>query len=252
MYLTFGYIDDTTPSYKKFQAAYEKYGKPGAYSAYAYDAAYSLLSAIKAAGSTDPAKIKAELLKMDMVPPDGQGHLAGFGELDGIAGQAFQDFPQPFPVADKKLRHVVGDGCGQAQPLVPGLPGMRKFDALGNTTAQWTFPVAETAPGEVRCAVCGGAVYVAAGAPPSPDQIVACDFLGRCRTAPADANLARLETLAARLAANPYPVERARLAPVVAALFAAVADNPAALAVLHAHGGCRCGPGCAGGPADRG
>jgi len=113
---------------------------------------------------------------------------------------------------------------------------MRKFDALGNTTAQWTFPVAETAPGEVRCAVCGGAVYVAAGAPPSPDQIVACDFLGRCRTAPADANLARLETLAARLAANPYPVERARLAPVVAALFAAVADNPAALAVLHAHG----------------
>jgi len=66
MYLTFGYIDDTTPSYKKFQAAYEKYGKPGAYSAYAYDAAYSLLSAIKAAGSTDPAKIKAELLKMDM------------------------------------------------------------------------------------------------------------------------------------------------------------------------------------------
>jgi len=55
---------------------------------------------------------------------------------------------------------------------------MRKFDALGNTTAQWTFPVAETAPGEVRCAVCGGAVYVAAGAPPSPDQIVALRFPG--------------------------------------------------------------------------
>ncbi|EHJ48499.1 Extracellular ligand-binding receptor [Solidesulfovibrio carbinoliphilus subsp. oakridgensis] len=66
MYLTFGYIDDTTPAYKKFQAAYEQFGKPGAYSAYAYDAAYSLLAAIKAAKSTDPAKIKAELLKTNM------------------------------------------------------------------------------------------------------------------------------------------------------------------------------------------
>ena len=66
MYLTFGYIDEETPSYKKFLAAYEKFGKPGAYSAYAYDAAYSLLSAIKAAKSTDPAKIKAELVKTEM------------------------------------------------------------------------------------------------------------------------------------------------------------------------------------------
>ena len=66
MYLTFGYIDEETPSYKKFQAAYEKFGKPGAYSAYAYDAAYSLLAAIKAAKSTDPAKIKAELIKGEM------------------------------------------------------------------------------------------------------------------------------------------------------------------------------------------
>ena len=66
MYLTFGYIDEETPSYKKFLAAYEKFGKPGAYSAYSYDAAYSLLSAIKAAKSTDPAKIKAELVKGEM------------------------------------------------------------------------------------------------------------------------------------------------------------------------------------------
>ena len=66
MYLTFGYIDEETPSYKKFLAAYEKFGKPGAYSAYAYDAAYSLLAAIKAAKSTDPAKIKAELIKGEM------------------------------------------------------------------------------------------------------------------------------------------------------------------------------------------
>ena len=47
-------------------AAYEKFGKPGAYSAYSYDATYSLLTAIKAANSTDPAKIKAELLKLNM------------------------------------------------------------------------------------------------------------------------------------------------------------------------------------------
>ena len=39
MYLTFGYIDEETPAYKKFLAAYEKFGKPGAYSAYSYDAA---------------------------------------------------------------------------------------------------------------------------------------------------------------------------------------------------------------------
>ena len=112
---------------------------------------------------------------------------------------------------------------------------MRKFDALGNTTSQWTFPVADTAPGEVRCAVCGGAVYVA-GTPATAGQVMACDFLGRCQASPADANLARLETLAVRLAENPFPVDRARLAPVVAALFAAVAADPAALAVLTAHG----------------
>jgi branched-chain amino acid transport system substrate-binding protein len=77
MYLTFGYIDDATPAYKKFQAAYEKFGKPGAYSAYSYDAAYALLSAIKAAGSTDPAKIKAELLKMNL---DGASKKLKFAE----------------------------------------------------------------------------------------------------------------------------------------------------------------------------
>jgi branched-chain amino acid transport system substrate-binding protein len=65
VYLTFGFIDEGTPAYKKFQAAYEKYGKPGAYSAYAYDSAYSLLSGIKAAGSTDPDKIKAAIMKID-------------------------------------------------------------------------------------------------------------------------------------------------------------------------------------------
>ncbi len=85
MYLTFGYIDDTTPAYKKFQEAYEKFGKPGAYSAYSYDAAYSLLSAIKAAKSTDPAKIKAELVKMDM---DGASKKIKFQE-NGESGSNY-------------------------------------------------------------------------------------------------------------------------------------------------------------------
>ena len=64
-YLTFGYTNKNTMAYKKYLDKYEpKYGKPGAYSGYAYDAAYVLLSAIKKAGSTDPAKIKAEIMKM--------------------------------------------------------------------------------------------------------------------------------------------------------------------------------------------
>jgi branched-chain amino acid transport system substrate-binding protein len=65
-YLTFGYTDTGTAPYKKYLGQYEaKFGKPGAYSGYAYDAAYVLLTAIKKAGSTDPAKIKAEIMKMD-------------------------------------------------------------------------------------------------------------------------------------------------------------------------------------------
>ena len=42
-----------------------KYGEVGAYGTYAYDAATALLRAIKAAKSTDPAKVKAELMKLD-------------------------------------------------------------------------------------------------------------------------------------------------------------------------------------------
>ena len=65
-YLTFGFTDTNTPAYKKYLNAYEpKFGKPGSYSGYAYDAAYVLLKAIKEAGSTDPAKIKAAIMKMD-------------------------------------------------------------------------------------------------------------------------------------------------------------------------------------------
>jgi branched-chain amino acid transport system substrate-binding protein len=65
-YLTFGYTDTSTEAYKKYITKYEAaFGKPGAYSGYAYDAAYVLLSAIKKVGSTDPEKIKAEIMKMD-------------------------------------------------------------------------------------------------------------------------------------------------------------------------------------------
>ncbi|RJP78751.1 MAG: branched-chain amino acid ABC transporter substrate-binding protein [Desulfobacteraceae bacterium] len=67
VYFTFGYVDKTKPSYQKY---YEKYkalfGEPGAYSAYAYDSAYVLLTAIKQAKSTDPAKIKAEIMGMNI------------------------------------------------------------------------------------------------------------------------------------------------------------------------------------------
>lgn len=65
VYLTFGFIDEEKPAFKKFKEAYAEYGDPGAYSGYAYDAAYVLLSGIKAAGSTDPAAVKDEIMKMD-------------------------------------------------------------------------------------------------------------------------------------------------------------------------------------------
>lgn len=65
-YLTFGYTDESAPTYKRYIAQYKKmFGKPGAYSGYSYDAAHVLLSAIKKAKSTDPARIKAEMIKMD-------------------------------------------------------------------------------------------------------------------------------------------------------------------------------------------
>ncbi len=67
VYLTFGFTDKDKAAYKNYLGQYSKlYGKPGSYSGYAYDSAYVLLTAIKKAGSTDPAKIKAELMKMDM------------------------------------------------------------------------------------------------------------------------------------------------------------------------------------------
>uniref|UniRef100_I2PWV0 Uncharacterized protein n=1 Tax=Desulfovibrio sp. U5L TaxID=596152 RepID=I2PWV0_9BACT len=112
---------------------------------------------------------------------------------------------------------------------------LRKYDACGNTTSQWTFPLAETETGVLTCAVCGGAVFVA-GLPVAGGDVVSCDLLGRCQAEPGDANLARLDALAAGLAGIPFPVERARIASSVAALLRAVADNPAARAILERHG----------------
>ncbi|WP_147820045.1 branched-chain amino acid ABC transporter substrate-binding protein [Salidesulfovibrio onnuriiensis] len=67
MYLTFGYVDTEASSYQKFIKAYEpKYGKPGAYSAYAYDSAMAYLAAVKKAGSTDLDKVRAALLSLEI------------------------------------------------------------------------------------------------------------------------------------------------------------------------------------------
>ncbi|WP_027175784.1 branched-chain amino acid ABC transporter substrate-binding protein [Desulfovibrio aminophilus] len=64
VFLTFGFIDRETPAYKTFYAKYQpKYGEPGAYSAYSYDSAMAYLMAVKAVGSTDPAKIREAMLK---------------------------------------------------------------------------------------------------------------------------------------------------------------------------------------------
>lgn len=66
VFFTFGYADKNAPVYKKFLEKYTAlHGEPGAYSAYAFDSAYALLNAIKAAKSADPDKIRAELLKMN-------------------------------------------------------------------------------------------------------------------------------------------------------------------------------------------
>jgi len=67
MYCTFGAIDKNAPAYKEFLAKYKaKSGnEPGAYSAYSFDSATAYLMAVKAAGTTDPVKVREELMKLD-------------------------------------------------------------------------------------------------------------------------------------------------------------------------------------------
>ncbi len=67
VFFTFGYADKNAPVYKKFLEKYSAmHGEPGAYSAYAFDSAYALLSAIKAAKSTDADKVRAEMHKLNV------------------------------------------------------------------------------------------------------------------------------------------------------------------------------------------
>lgn len=64
--VTYGYTDKSTDAYKKYEKIFtDNYGEVGAYGTYAYDSAITLLKAIKAAHSTDPAKVKAEMMKLD-------------------------------------------------------------------------------------------------------------------------------------------------------------------------------------------
>jgi branched-chain amino acid transport system substrate-binding protein len=66
VYVTYGYTDKSTEAYKNYEKRFtSKYGEVGAYATYAYDAAIVLLTAIKNAGSTEPEKVKAEIMKMD-------------------------------------------------------------------------------------------------------------------------------------------------------------------------------------------
>jgi len=66
IYVTYGYTDKSTEAYKSYEKRFTaKYGQIGAYGTYAYDAATALLMAIKKAGSVDPKKVKAELMKLD-------------------------------------------------------------------------------------------------------------------------------------------------------------------------------------------
>ena len=66
IYVTYGYTDKSTDAYKSYEKRFTaKYGQIGAYGTYAYDAATALLMAIKKAGSVDPEKVKAELMKLD-------------------------------------------------------------------------------------------------------------------------------------------------------------------------------------------
>jgi branched-chain amino acid transport system substrate-binding protein len=89
VYLTYGFTDKTTPEYKAFEKIYvPKYGPIAAYATYAYDAATVLLSAIKNSGSTDPAKIKAEIMKMDF---DGVAKRIKF-RANGDSGSSYIAF----------------------------------------------------------------------------------------------------------------------------------------------------------------
>jgi branched-chain amino acid transport system substrate-binding protein len=81
VYVTYGHTDKTTEAYKKYAEIFTtRYGEIGAYGTYAYDAAIALLRSIKAAGNTNPAKIKAEILRLDY--PGASKHVKFDATLD--------------------------------------------------------------------------------------------------------------------------------------------------------------------------
>lgn len=79
-FLTFGYTDVTTETFKEFEAANAKYGQVGAYSAYAYDSAMSLLKAVAAAGSTEPGKVREAMMALDFQGASKQVKFAPNGD----------------------------------------------------------------------------------------------------------------------------------------------------------------------------
>ncbi len=89
VFVTYGYTDKSTDAYKNYAKIFtENYGEIGAYGTYAYDAALSLLKAIKAAGSTEPAKVKAELMKLDYAGASKQIKF----EANGDSGSSYIAF----------------------------------------------------------------------------------------------------------------------------------------------------------------
>jgi len=89
IYVTYGYTDKTTAAYKAYEKRFTaKYGEIGAYGTYAYDAAIALLKSIKAANSTDPKKVKAQMLKLDY---DGASKHVKF-EKNGDSGSSYIAF----------------------------------------------------------------------------------------------------------------------------------------------------------------
>ena len=89
VYVTYGYTDKSTEAYKNYEKRFTaSYGEIGAYGTYAYDAAIVLLNAIKNAGSTDPAKVKAEIMKMDF---EGASKHVKFKE-NGDSGSSYVAF----------------------------------------------------------------------------------------------------------------------------------------------------------------
>ena len=102
VYFTFGYADKSAPVYKKFLEKYSaKHGEPGAYSAYAFDSAYALLTAIKAAGSTDADKISAELMKLNQTGASKTIRFAENGDSGSnyvifkVEGDKFKEYWNP-------------------------------------------------------------------------------------------------------------------------------------------------------------